>query len=82
MTRLMTSTQHVFSGVCICGHEYFIHHGQMVMNREAAELMKSHATWYCECLALGCNEMYEPCPTCPKGFIDKDDPLREEKLKE
>jgi hypothetical protein len=81
MTSLFTTTQHIFSGICICGHKYTTHHGQVIARREVSLAMKS-GTWYCECLAFGCNENWEPCPDCPKSFIDKDDPLKEEKLNE
>jgi len=53
----------------------------VIANREASLAMKS-GTWYCECLYFGRNEYEEPCPFCPRGFIDKDDPLRNEKINE
>ena len=79
--RLMTTTQHVFSGICVCGHSARRHHGNMIMKIKASEDMKS-PTFYGECEHYGCNEAWEPCPGCPGWFVDKDDPLKEEKLKE
>lgn len=81
MTSLFITTQHIFSGICICGHSWSAHHGMVIANREASLAMKS-GTWYCECLYFGRNEYEEPCPFCPRGFIDKDDPLRNEKINE
>lgn len=81
MSSLFTTTQHVFSGICICGHPAGAHHGHCIARREVAEAMRS-STWLAECEALGRNEYWEPCPDCPRGYIDKDDPLREEKLAE
>ena len=81
MSSLFTSTQHVFSGMCVCGHRVYAHHGHCIAKREVSEAMKS-GTWYSECEALGHNELWEPCPTCPKGFVDVDDPLKAEKLAE
>lgn len=79
---LTTTTQHVFSGICICGHREDWHHGNCIMRQETADLMKS-GTLFGECEYFGCNEMYEPCEKCIGGmFIDKDDPLKEEKIKE
>lgn len=78
---LRTKSKHVFSGVCVCGHDADEHHGNMIMNIEAGKLMES-SVFYAECERFGCNEWWEPCPDCPKGFIDKDDPLKLTKLAE
>lgn len=77
---IMTTTQHVFSGICVCGHSHEEHHGNMIMRVEAAEAMKS-GVFYGECEHYGFNEDWEPCPGCPGWFVDKDDPLKEKKLR-
>lgn len=81
MSTLITSTPHLFSGICVCGHKYYSHHGNVIMKVATAEAMQS-GTWYAECEALGCNEEWEPCPDCPGYFVDKDDPLKDEKIAE
>jgi len=50
-------------------------------NDGTAELMQSSMILG-ECEHFGRNEYYEPCPGCPGWFVDKDDPLKEEKIKE
>lgn len=78
---LLTTTRHVFSGTCVCGHSVYAHHGNCIARKEASDAMQSHV-WYAECEALGRNEEWEPCPDCPVGFVDKDDPLKAKKLAE
>jgi hypothetical protein len=78
---LITSTPHIFSGICVCGHHAHSHHGNMIFRPDIVGLMQS-GTWYAECEANGVNENWEHCPTCPVGFVDKDDPLKDQKLGE
>lgn len=75
---LVHTTRHVYSGMCICGHHADDHHGNCIMKTEAIEAMSS-CTMFGECERYGVNEGWHPCPDCC-GFIDKDDPLRLEKL--
>lgn len=77
---LMLTTQHVFSGICICGHSAYQHHGSCIARQEVVDLVKS-GTFFGECEHFGCNEWWEPCPDC-YGYIDKDDPLKGEKVAE
>ena len=70
-----TSTEWMLSGVCVCGHKAEAHHGMMVMRGPFAGRTRP---W--ECLALGCNEDWEPCPGCPGIYVDREDPLRDEKI--
>ncbi len=79
---LIHTTQHVFSGICICGHNTDYHHGNCIARQPTIDLMKS-SILFGECERYGCNEMWKPCKKCIAGmFIDKDDPLKEEKIKE
>jgi hypothetical protein len=78
---LIHATRHVFSEICICGHRAGAHHGNCIMNVETAKNMESHV-YLGECEHYGVNEGWEPCPMCPGSYIDKDDPFREEKLKD
>jgi hypothetical protein len=79
---LLHTTQHVFSGWCVCGHRAEQHHGNCIMDLKAAEATKSNGMLYSECEHFGRNEYWEPCPKCPGWFVDRDDPLRDEKIKE
>lgn len=79
---LKMTTQHVFSGICICGHDAESHHGSMIFNKDTIEKMQSHM-YLGECLHYGCNENWQECPKCIVGsYLDKDDPLKDEKIKE
>ena len=78
---LITKSQHVFSGMCVCGHPADQHHGNMIMNELASVLLGGYV-FYGECEHFGFNEAWEQCPECPRGFIDQADPLKEAKLAE
>lgn len=78
---LLHTTQHIFSGICICGHKAEIHHGNCIPHQKIIDATKS-STLFGECLRYGCNEGYKPCKKCKGWFIDKDDPFKEEKIKE
>ena len=78
---LIHTTQHVFSGICICGHKAEQHHGNCIARQETSDSMQS-SIMFGECEHFGCNEMWKPCKKCIVGYIDRDDPLKAEKIKE
>lgn len=75
------TTQQIFSGICVCGHSQYEHHGNLIMNAQTAFAMNA-SVYLGECEHYGCNEHYQPCKKCPGIFIDKDDPFKNQKVKE
>ena len=76
----------VYSGICVCGHAWAIHHGSMVANPEYIK-QTGEDRIAGECLFYGSNEvggMMEDAdgtwiPHCFR-YVDAKDPERTEKL--
>lgn len=76
-TKAVTTwTKQYYSGVCVCGHSWDVHHLCMVMNLDYFN-QTGECTVPQECEFYGCNEYggldaqgNEHCG----GYVDKDDP--------
>jgi hypothetical protein len=79
---LLHTTRHVWSGTCVCGHHADEHHGNCIMVNDGTIEAMGSAVILSECEHFGVNEYWEECPKCPGWFVDKDDPLKDEKIKE